>query len=65
MRRSDSRIRRAGKALIAGAILASICTSTLNCLNVDVRPGAVQVPGYTWPPEEDRPDRDKDDRQLP
>ncbi len=65
MRRNDSRMWRAGKAVIAGVILAGICASTLNCFNVNIDRGAVQVPGYTWPPEEDPHDRDKDDRQLP
>lgn len=58
-------MRRAGKAAVAGVILAGICASSLNCFNVNVDRGAVQVPGYTWPAEQEPPDRDKDDRQLP
>jgi hypothetical protein len=51
--------------LIAGAMLAGICLSSVNCFNVKVDRGAFQVPGYTWPPENDPPDRDDNDRQLP
>ena len=58
-------MRRAGTMLIAAVILAGICVSSVNCFNVKIDRGAVQVPGYTWPPEEDRPDRDERDHQLP
>ena len=51
--------------LLAGlAIGAGISFTALGCVNVKVDKGAVQVPGYTWPAEDDQESKDKPD-QLP
>lgn len=52
--------RRLAGVAAGAAVVASVALAP-GCLNVKVDKGAVQVPGYTWPPEEEH----KNDRQLP